>query len=267
MRALVEPGTELGKPSQPINRASFIGEAGRIVKCRDPRAKLARLPYNLGMILLLDNYDSFVFNLARYFQRLGQVTRVERSDKIDVAGVRARAPHAIVLSPGPCTPREAGCSLAVVRELHAEIPILGVCLGHQAIGAALGGRVERAREPVHGRASDIVHEDSPLFAGVSNPTRVCRYHSLALDPASLPAALRVTAWADDGEVMAIEHRKFPVVGVQFHPESILTADGYTMLANFLRMAGLPTPGSLPTNEADLDERSSVYEPPIGPVTF
>ncbi len=219
------------------------------------------------MLLLLDNYDSFVFNLARYFQRLGQITRVERSDAIDAGGVRDLRPSAIVLSPGPCTPREAGCSLAVVRELHAEIPILGVCLGHQAIGAALGGQVARAPEPVHGRASEIVHDNSPLFAGVPSPTRVCRYHSLVLNPASLPATLRTTARTSDGVVMAIEHRKWPVVGVQFHPESILTGDGYRILANFLRIAGLKVPPSLPAGEADFDEQTAAYAPPVGPVTF
>jgi anthranilate synthase/aminodeoxychorismate synthase-like glutamine amidotransferase len=185
------------------------------------------------VILLIDNYDSFVHNLARYFRRLGQETVVHRNDAIDVQSVRDMQPRAIVLSPGPCTPSETGCCLDVVRELHSELPILGVCLGHQTIAAALGGTIVRAPEPIHGRASCIHHDEQGLFASLPNPLRGCRYHSLVVDEATLPNCLHVTARTDDGTVMAIRHRTLPVVGLQFHPESILTECGEVMLAAFL----------------------------------
>jgi anthranilate synthase/aminodeoxychorismate synthase-like glutamine amidotransferase len=209
------------------------------------------------MILLVDNYDSFVFNLARYFQRLGHAVRVVRNDQIDAAGVRQLRPDAVVLSPGPCAPEQAGSSIDIVRRLHGEVPILGVCLGHQAIAAALGARVVRAREPVHGRASRVFHQGEGVLAGLPNPFLACRYHSLAVDEASLPDFLQVTAHTADGVVMAIEHRGEPVVGLQFHPESILTQSGYQLLANFLRRAGLASldPESL---TAELETRR---EPP------
>ena len=203
------------------------------------------------MILLIDNYDSFVYNLARYFQRLGQATEVVRNTAIDAAGVRARRPEAIVISPGPCTPREAGCSLDVIRAVAGEIPLLGVCLGHQAIAEALGGRVVRAAEPVHGRASRIRHQGRGIFAGLPDPIVGCRYHSLMVDETTLPEELEVTARTEDGLVMALQHRRFPLAGVQFHPESILTDAGYPLLAAFLRLAGLPVPFPLPTLESEL----------------
>lgn len=190
------------------------------------------------MILVLDNFDSFVHNLARYLQRLGQETLVVRNDAINVAGIRALQPHAIVLSPGPCTPREAGCSLDVVRELYTELPMLGVCLGHQTIAAALGGQVVRAPHPMHGRTSPIEHDSLGLFTDLPSPISVCRYHSLAVDEPSLPECLQVTARTPDGVVMALAHRSLPVYGVQFHPEAILTEGGYAILANFLRQAGI-----------------------------
>jgi anthranilate synthase component II len=190
------------------------------------------------MLLLIDNYDSFVHNLARYFERLGQETYVVRNDAIDAVGVLALRPQAVVLSPGPCTPREAGASLDIVRELHPDLPMLGVCLGHQAIAEALGGSVVRALAPVHGRASRILHSGAGLFARVASPLEVGRYHSLIVEPNLLPAELRPTAWTDDGVLMAFEHTRYPVFGVQFHPESILTEHGYEMLANFLRLAGI-----------------------------
>jgi anthranilate synthase component 2 len=203
------------------------------------------------MILLIDNYDSFVHNLARYLRRLGQTTRVVRNTAIDTAGVRALRPEAIVLSPGPCAPRQAGCSLDVVRELHAGLPILGVCLGHQAIAEALGGRVVRAGEPVHGRSFPIRHDGRGVFAGLPQPIIGCRYHSLVVEEQSLPDCLEVSARTDDGTIMALRHRRLPVVGLQFHPESILTDMGYALLAGFLRMAGLAVPAELPGIEGEL----------------
>jgi anthranilate synthase/aminodeoxychorismate synthase-like glutamine amidotransferase len=197
------------------------------------------------MLLVIDNFDSFVFNLARYFEQLGQTTCVVRNDAIDVACIRQLKPAAIVLSPGPCTPREAGCSLDVVRELSGEYPMLGVCLGHQAIGEAFGGRVVRAPQPLHGRTSRMEHSASGLFAGLPSPLEVCRYHSLVVERATLPAELEVTAYSPDGAIMALAHRQLPVFGLQFHPESILTQGGYALLANFLRLAGLsPSPAPL-----------------------
>jgi anthranilate synthase component 2 len=220
------------------------------------------------MILLIDNYDSFVFNLARYFQRLGQETLVLRNDAIDVAGVRALRPQVIALSPGPCTPNEAGSSLDIVRQLHQEVPILGVCLGHQIIGQAFGGRIVRAGEPVHGRSSVVRHSERGLFEGVPNPTTACRYHSLIIERESLPSELAVTATLDDGTIMAIEHASYPVFGVQFHPESVLTSHGYSVLTNFLRISGYE-PSSQQYNllESEVTQYEPSYSPPKMPVTF
>jgi anthranilate synthase/aminodeoxychorismate synthase-like glutamine amidotransferase len=220
------------------------------------------------MILLIDNYDSFVHNLARYFERLGQPTRVVRNDAIGVDEIERLAPAAVVLSPGPCTPSEAGCSLDVVRRLAGRLPILGICLGHQAIGAALGGRVVRASEPVHGRASAIFHAGGSLFAGLPGPLTAARYHSLVVERSSLPAELEVTAWTADGTIMALAHRHWPVVGLQFHPESILTDCGYELLASFLRLAGVPGAGATPTIESELAAAELSSSPlPTAPVTF
>lgn len=195
------------------------------------------------MILVIDNYDSFVHNLARYFERLGVATRVVRNDAITVAEVERMQPRAVVLSPGPCTPREAGCSLEVVRQFYRTIPFLGVCLGHQAIAQALGGTVLRGESPFHGRASSIVHNQNGLFAGIPSPLTVGRYHSLVVEPDSLPDELQATAWTtDEATLMALSHRTLPVVGVQFHPESILTQHGYAILKNFLRLAGINSAG-------------------------
>lgn len=201
-------------------------------------------------LLVVDNYDSFVFNLARYLKRLGQETRVFRNTAIGVGEVRRLAPAAIVLSPGPCAPKQAGCSLALVREFCGQLPILGVCLGHQAIAEALGGRIVRAPEPVHGRVSAVYHDGRGVFEGLPSPLQGCRYHSLIVEPASLPDCLEVCATTQDGIVMAIRHRQFPVVGLQFHPESILTEMGYAVLANFLRLAGLPVPAAVPSWESE-----------------
>lgn len=192
------------------------------------------------MILLLDNYDSFVYNLDRYLQRLGQATLVLRSDSIGCEGVARLKPSAIVISPGPKDPDHAGCSMEVIRRFCGSIPILGVCLGHQAIGQALGGRIVRATQPMHGKATLIHHTSDRLLRGLPQEFQVGRYHSLAIDPTSLPSVLRPTAWTYDGTIMAIEHTEHPVFGVQFHPESILTEYGYCILSNFLSSAGLST---------------------------
>ncbi|XZE33423.1 anthranilate synthase component II [Pirellulaceae bacterium SH501] len=199
------------------------------------------------MILLLDNYDSFVYNLDRYLQRLGHQTVVVRSDAISVDAIAKLTPSAIVISPGPQTPNEAGCSLETIRRLGPTIPLLGVCLGHQAIGQAFGGQVVRAKAPVHGRASRIHHSHSPLFQHIPTPFEVARYHSLIVERSSLPNCLRTTAWSDDDEIMALEHCEHPIYGVQFHPESILTQFGYQVLANFLTSAGLPS-GDIPDSD-------------------
>src|SRR5688572_29000611 len=181
------------------------------------------------MILLIDNYDSFVHNLARYLQRLGHPTQVVRNDAIDVEGIRRLRPDAIVISPGPCTPREAGCSVSVIRDLWQQIPILGVCLGHQAIAAAFDAAIVRAPQPWHGRTSEVYHDGKGVFQHVPNPVTVCRYHSLVVDERTLPDCLRVTGRTADGIVMAIEHADAPLMGVQFHPEAILTQFGFQML--------------------------------------
>jgi anthranilate synthase/aminodeoxychorismate synthase-like glutamine amidotransferase len=220
------------------------------------------------MILVIDNYDSFVFNLARYFCRLGQTVEVVRNGAMDPNTLRHMRPLAIVISPGPGTPQDAGCSLSIVRELGEQFPILGVCLGHQAIGVAFGARLARAAQPMHGRTSWIRHNGRGVFAGIPSPLRVGRYHSLVIEEDQLPPCLEVTARTEDGVVMALAHRERPVVGVQFHPESILTDCGFQLLASFLRMAGIAT---LPP--AALFEYELVPPPsrhvilPSGPVTF
>jgi anthranilate synthase/aminodeoxychorismate synthase-like glutamine amidotransferase len=199
------------------------------------------------MILLLDNYDSFVYNLDRYFQRLGHPTLVLRSDSIASDGVARLKPSAIVISPGPKDPDHAGCSMEVVRRFCGSIPILGVCLGHQAIGQALGAKIVRAKEPMHGKASWIHHTSDRLLADLPERFQVGRYHSLVIDPETMPECLRATAWTHDGTIMVVEHREHAVFGVQFHPESILTEHGYAMLSNFLTQAGLVS-GKIPQSD-------------------
>ncbi len=186
------------------------------------------------MILLIDNYDSFVFNLARYVRELGGDPVVRRHDTMTLDDIAALRPTHIVLSPGPCTPAEAGISTSVVELIGATIPILGVCLGHQCVGAAYGGRIVRAGRPMHGKVSRITHDGTSVFAGLPSPLHMTRYHSLVIDRSTIPDSLRVTATSDDGEIMAVAHRTHPVVGVQFHPESALTEHGYTVLDTFLR---------------------------------
>jgi len=188
------------------------------------------------MIVLIDNYDSFTFNLVHYFGELGADVDVRRNDKVTSAAVMAASPDAIVLSPGPCTPKEAGICLDLIAQAAPAIPILGVCLGHQAIGDAFGGKVVRAPAPVHGKLSDISHGGRGLFRGINGPFKATRYHSLVVERASLPAELDVTAETDDGLVMGLSHRRLPVHGVQFHPESIASDHGHLLLRNFLDIA-------------------------------
>ncbi len=190
------------------------------------------------MILMLDNYDSFTYNLVQYLQALGAEVRVERNDALSVEQIAKLAPERIVISPGPCTPNEAGVSLEVIEKLGRTTPILGVCLGHQSIGQAYGGKVIRAGRIMHGKTSRIRHEGKGVFAGLPDAYEATRYHSLVVEKASLPDSLEVTAWTenDDGsfeEIMGLRHREFPVEGVQFHPESILTEHGHALLKNFL----------------------------------
>lgn len=185
------------------------------------------------MVLLIDNYDSFVYNLARYVRELGRETEVRRNDEVTVDEAAALRPSHIIISPGPCTPREAGVSNAIVEALGSRIPILGVCLGHQCIGAVFGGRVVRAGRPMHGKTSLIHHDGSTLFASIPSPISATRYHSLVLEASSVPPCLAVTAWTDQDEVMGVRHRDYQVLGLQFHPESVLTQYGYDILRNFL----------------------------------
>ncbi|MBA2565202.1 MAG: aminodeoxychorismate/anthranilate synthase component II [Gemmatimonadetes bacterium] len=194
-------------------------------------------------VLLIDNYDSFVHNLARYLRELGARTTVVRNDAIDAAGVARAAPTHLVLSPGPCTPREAGVSNEIVRALGAVTPILGVCLGHQCIGDVYGGIVTRSARPMHGKSSPVYHEGRAIFRGIPSPFAAARYHSLVVDASRVPADLEVIATTAEGDVMALAHRTHPVIGVQFHPESVLTEHGFRLLANFL---GCPVPEPEPS---------------------
>ena len=185
------------------------------------------------MILLIDNYDSFVYNLARYVAELGQEPEVHRHDALTLDSIAALRPSHIIISPGPCSPTEAGISCDLIRRFGATIPVLGVCLGHQCIGAVYGGEVVRARRPMHGKTSSIRHTGTSVFTGLPSPLTATRYHSLVIAPESVPEELEVLATAEDGEIMAVAHRVHPVVGVQFHPESVLTEYGYRMLDWFL----------------------------------
>jgi anthranilate synthase component 2 len=188
------------------------------------------------MLLLIDNYDSFTFNLFHYLGELGADVVVKRNDEISVADIFAMRPDGIVLSPGPCTPNEAGICLELVRHADGQLPILGVCLGHQAIGQAYGGRIDRAPEPMHGKLSRIHHTGKSVFRGLNNDFEATRYHSLTIAPESMPASLRVTATTDDGVIMGVMHTSHPVHGVQFHPESIASENGHALLQNFLNLA-------------------------------
>jgi anthranilate synthase component 2 len=185
------------------------------------------------MILLVDNYDSFTWNLAQYLGELGAAVRVERNDALTVEQVVALSPTKIVISPGPCTPNEAGISMDLIRAMAGRVPILGVCLGHQCIGQVFGGRIVRAPKVMHGKTSKVFHDERGLFRGVGNPLTAMRYHSLVIAPDSMPEELEVTAKTWDEEIMGVRHREFAIEGVQFHPESIMTAEGKAMLRNFL----------------------------------
>ena len=187
------------------------------------------------MLLMIDNYDSFTYNLVQYLGELGEEVRVYRNDALTVEQVAALAPDRIVISPGPCSPTEAGISVDVIRQLTGRIPILGVCLGHQCIAAALGGRVVRAERIMHGKTSPIRHDRRTLFGGLSNPFDATRYHSLLIERATIPDSLEISAWTDEGEIMGVRHREHLLEGVQFHPESILTEHGHAMLKNFLEL--------------------------------
>jgi anthranilate synthase/aminodeoxychorismate synthase-like glutamine amidotransferase len=184
-------------------------------------------------LLMIDNYDSFTYNLVQYLGELGAAVDVRRNDAVTLDEITAMRPDAVVISPGPCTPREAGVSVPLIQRFTGEIPILGVCLGHQAIGAAFGGAIVRAPRIMHGKTSPIHHDGRGVFAGLPDPFDATRYHSLVIDPATLPAELERTAWTAEGEIMGVRHRRSLVEGVQFHPESILTLEGKHLLANFL----------------------------------
>ncbi len=186
------------------------------------------------MLLMNDNYDSFTHILVQYLGELGEEVRVARNDQITLDAIATLAPAYIVISPGPCTPNEAGVSVPLIGRFAGKVPILGVCLGHQSIGQAFGGRIVHAKNVMHGKTSAIHHEGKGVFAGLPNPLTATRYHSLVIERASLPACLEITAWSDDGEIMGVRHRSAAVEGVQFHPESILTEAGHDLLRNFLR---------------------------------
>ena len=187
------------------------------------------------MLIMIDNYDSFTYNLVQYFGELGEEVRTFRNDEITLDDIAAMRPDRICISPGPCTPHEAGVSVPLLQRFAGQLPILGVCLGHQSIGAAFGGKVVRAQEVMHGKTSLVEHTGTGVFEALPTPYTVTRYHSLAIERASLPACLEVTAWTDDGEIMAVRHREFAIEGVQFHPESILSEHGHALLRNFVNM--------------------------------
>ena len=187
------------------------------------------------MLLMIDNYDSFTFNLVQYFGELGEEVVVKRNDEISVLDIAKLSPQRIVISPGPCAPLQAGISVATVEKFAGKIPILGVCLGHQCIGQAFGGRIIHAQTLMHGKTSQMTHTGAGVFAGLPSPYRITRYHSLAIERSTKPDCLDVTAWTDDGEIMGVRHKTLPIEGVQFHPESIMTEHGHALLKNFLNV--------------------------------
>ncbi len=208
------------------------------------------------MLLMIDNYDSFTYNLVQYLGELGEDVRVFRNDEITLDEVAMLAPQAIVISPGPCTPKEAGISVSLIERFAGDIPILGVCLGHQAVGQAFGARIVHAKRVMHGKTSPIHHEDQGVFARLPNPLTATRYHSLVIERESLPASLEITAWTDDGEIMGVRHREKVVEGVQFHPESILTEAGHDLLRNFLKREPASSYGDPGSDAVPLTPRRS-----------
>ncbi len=187
------------------------------------------------MLLMIDNYDSFTYNLVQYFGELGEDVVVKRNDELSVADIEKMRPDRLVISPGPCSPTEAGVSVPAIEKLAGKLPILGVCLGHQSIGQAFGGRIIHAKTLMHGKTSQVSHTNVGIFAGLPSPYRATRYHSLVIERETCPDCLEVTAWTDDGEIMGVRHKTLAVEGVQFHPESIMTEHGHALLANFLKM--------------------------------
>jgi len=186
------------------------------------------------MLLMIDNYDSFTYNLVQYFAELGAEVVVHRNDEITLAQIEALQPQHIVVSPGPCTPNEAGISVPAIKQFAGRVPILGVCLGHQSIGQAFGGRIIHAKQLMHGKTSPVFHKDAGVFKGLPNPFTATRYHSLVIERETCPDCLEITAWTEDGEIMGVRHKTMPIEGVQFHPESILTEYGHELLDNFLK---------------------------------
>ena len=188
------------------------------------------------MLVMIDNYDSFTYNLVQYLGELGEDVKTFRNDEITLAEIEALNPDRIMLSPGPCTPNEAGISLKVIGHFTGKVPLMGVCLGHQSIGQAFGGKIVHAKSIMHGKTSMMTHTDVGVFTGLPSPYQITRYHSLVIEKASLPDCLEVTAWTDDGEIMGVRHKQFLIEGVQFHPESILTEHGHALLENFLKLS-------------------------------
>ena len=188
------------------------------------------------MLVMIDNYDSFTYNLVQYLGELGEEVKTFRNDEITLDEIEALNPDRIMLSPGPCTPNEAGISIEVIDYFAGKLPLMGVCLGHQSIGQAFGGKIVHAKNIMHGKTSMMTHTDVGVFAGLPSPYQITRYHSLVIEKASLPDCLEVTAWTDDGEIMGVRHKHFLIEGVQFHPESILTENGHALLANFLKLS-------------------------------
>ena len=186
------------------------------------------------MLLMIDNYDSFTYNIVQYFAELGQAVEVRRNDDITLAEIAELQPHYLVIGPGPCSPKEAGISVAAMQHFAGKLPIMGICLGHQTIGEAFGGRIIRAQTLMHGKVSPVHHTNRGMFAGLPNPVTCTRYHSLVIERSSLPDCLEVTAWTNDGEIMGVRHKTLAIEGVQFHPEALLTEHGHDMLANFLK---------------------------------
>lgn len=188
------------------------------------------------MLIMIDNYDSFTYNLVQYLGELGEEVKTFRNDEIDIAQIEALNPDRIMISPGPCTPNEAGISIEVIKHFAGKLPLMGVCLGHQSIGQAFGGNVVHAKQIMHGKTSMVEHTNQGVFTGLKNPFRVTRYHSLVVEKESLPDCLEITAWTDDGEIMGLRHKELLVEGVQFHPESVLTEHGHALLKNFLELS-------------------------------